>query len=256
MQPEPSGSFVPPSRVLVAVAMEVEERALRDRLRFGAQTVAGVPVLTAEREGRTVHLVRTGVGPVRAAVQTAFLCREVRPDAVLLLGVGGALSPALEVGDLVVASGIVQHDCVLYGEAGDELMAPGALHLSLAPGERPPALLRCDPHLQAWARSAALAAGIAMHAGLVLSGNSFIASKARKRALRALHEGALLVDMEAGGIGQVLRDDGIPFVAAKTVADRLGDGGAIEAEYRDFLPRAAANAGAVLDALLAIPPGG
>jgi adenosylhomocysteine nucleosidase len=80
----------------------------------------------------------------------------------------------------------------------------------------------------------------------VLSGNEFVGTLDRKRAIAALHGEALLVDMEAAGVAQIAHRIGLPFVVAKTVSDRLQPDGTIESDFRRCLEAAARNAASVL----------
>jgi 4-hydroxy-3-methylbut-2-enyl diphosphate reductase len=66
--------------------------------------------------GDTLRLVRTGIGPARAARARVS---GAKPSAVLVAGVGGALRPGPRPGDLVVATEV-------RGEHGDPVPVPSA----------------------------------------------------------------------------------------------------------------------------------
>jgi adenosylhomocysteine nucleosidase len=83
--------------------------------------------------------------------------------------------------------------------------------------------------------------------GTVLSGNAFVADPAHKRALAGAYGSVLAIEMEAAGVAQTASKLGIPFVVAKTIADRLNPPGSIADEYRQFLKRAADNAAGIVE---------
>ena len=95
------------SRVAIVAAMEEELHSLRQRL-TGVQPVAlssgsAVRGLLGSRE---VVLVETGEGAAAAEKGLEALLARQDIEALLIVGVAGALSPDLAVGDLVVASSV------------------------------------------------------------------------------------------------------------------------------------------------------
>jgi 4-hydroxy-3-methylbut-2-en-1-yl diphosphate reductase len=71
------------------------------------------------RAGRSMRLVRTGMGPRRATAIAAMLSASA--DPVLVAGVGGGLVPQLRPGDVVVASEVRD-----ASRAGNALRSPSA----------------------------------------------------------------------------------------------------------------------------------
>jgi nucleoside phosphorylase len=241
--------------VLVLVAMETERSAILSRfplVKVRHRLPLGLAAHRIARGSSNVYLAGAGVGTANAAAATAVLAEKLSLDAVLLLGVGGSLSSSLEIGDTVVASRILQHDCRLTLDGGrSEFMAPGELHLSLSPELRPSPFIPVDPIWRDWLTRAAGGRAVA---GLLLSGNEFVGSASRKAELAKLAPDALLVDMEAAGVAQIARKLGLPFGAAKTVSDRLSPGVSVTADYATFLAKAAENSSRIFARLLADPP--
>ena len=89
--------------VVVLAAMARELRPLARTLRMRAGPVGGLPAW----RGRGIVAVAVGVGPERASAGTAQVLGQVRARRVLVVGVAGALDPALEVGDLVRPEAVV-----------------------------------------------------------------------------------------------------------------------------------------------------
>jgi adenosylhomocysteine nucleosidase len=248
---------VPPYRNwLIIVAMDVEEQAVLARS-SNYQQVEISPKLKIQANAssvadRQILVAKSGVGLVNAALTTAFIADRRSVDIILLLGVAGALHGDLRVGDLVLADRVIQHDAVCSGPEGMELMAPGQLHVSIPKEQRPEPSLVPDEGVRQWLRD--LLVGSKDHkrvfTGTLVSGNEFVASPVRKRALAEIDKHVLAVEMEAAGVAQTARKLGIPFVVAKTIADRLSPESAIADEYLLFMKRAAENAALIMDMLV------
>lgn len=240
--------------LLVVVAMEEEERAILEVLDdYPAESgMVGSRLKVSYRRflvgDRRITLVRSGVGPVNAATTVVQIAESGPIDGVFLFGVGGAVSAKLEIGDVVVATDILQHDSFSSLDFGNARMRSGRYILSEADlvGHSP--LRPADAASVAWIAGAFLERGF--HRGVILSGNEFVGTVARKREIAALHPEALLVDMEAAGVAHVAERLGIPFLVVKTVSDRLSPDGTIENDFKKCLERAAANAATCLKTLI------
>jgi len=143
------------------------------------------------------------------------------------------------VGDVVVAEALLQHDMdasplfprhevPFYGT--DRFATDAAMSAALAAAARAvlaTAAQRHDGDAGEGLDAARLAAfGItapAVHAGLVLSGDRFVASAGESDELRRRLPDALAVEMEGAALAQVCFDFGIPFAVVRTVSDRADD---------------------------------
>lgn len=237
-------------RALALVAMKVEEDAILGKLgHYCDVEISRRFELVAKafrRNGRELLLVNCGIGLVNAGAITALCCEKFGVDGVLLFGVAGAISQELEIGDLVIASQIIQHDSYFSGESGNEMMAPGAPYVSISPELRQSPYFETD---ETFNRNIALAlAGstIRYKQGNIISGSEFVGSALSKVALASRFPNALAVEMEASGIAVVARRLCIPFSVLKTVADRLNPDRSISMDYNRFLKSAAGNVGEVI----------
>ena len=154
-------------------------------------------VVGLKREGaliRTPNVVPVaggGDGTALRAKLEACLIKE-RPAAVVSVGLGGALSPALQVGDWVVA------DRVLHG--------PGAAVPSNA------LTVQLRSLLQKAFREGHV------HIGAIAASEVMLVDAASKLALHTL-TGALAVDMESHIAGQFAAAHGLPFAALRVISD-------------------------------------
>ena len=219
------------SLLAIVGAMHEEIAALRPCL---------VDVRTERRAGRDFHLgrldghdvvlVRCGIGKVAAATTTAVLLDAFDASALLFTGVAGGLGEGVRVGDIVVATTLLQHDMnaeplfprwevPLTGRARFEADAGWTARLARA-GR---ALAATGTH----AREAAV------HEGLVVSGDRFVATHAESDALRALLPDALAVEMEGAAVAQVCHDFARPFGVVRTISDRADD--AAHGDFQRFV---------------------
>jgi adenosylhomocysteine nucleosidase len=240
-------------RWLVLAAMDEERNAISDVL--GAlpshDWVASERARVRGRRftlpgGRQVTLLRCGVGTLNATLATSVVCENERPDAILLLGVGGALRPELEVGDLVVARSVLQHDSFSSLDSGDYRKRSG--EIILCEGDARRAQPQCPTHhgLSDWIRRGVPGS----RSGTLVSGNEFVARVKRKRELSELASDALLVDMEGSAVAWTSERYGVPFAVAKTVADRLAPDGTISSDFSRTLKAAAGHAAQVTQLIL------
>lgn len=133
----------------------------------------------AECQGREFWMTANGAGAARAAHAAKFGISECRPDVMVSMGFCGALDPALEIGDVFVATEV---------ETG---------------GRRIPV---CQPQ-----------SSQPHTAGVLASIDRVAQTAAEKQALRA--SGASAVEMEAAGVAGRAAQHSIPFFCVRSVTD-------------------------------------
>ncbi|MGV3466665.1 MAG: 5'-methylthioadenosine/S-adenosylhomocysteine nucleosidase, partial [Heyndrickxia sp.] len=92
-------------------AMEEEVALLRENIENPKfQTIAGYEFISGMMKGKDVVLLRSGIGKVNAAMSTAILLQEFKPDVVINTGSAGGFDPKLQVGDIVISNEVRHHD--------------------------------------------------------------------------------------------------------------------------------------------------
>ncbi len=170
----------------------------------------------------------SGVSKVNATIAAQILIDRYQVTEVIVVGVAGAIDPALRISDTVIATEVAHHDVdhkILteyhpfmesqYFKADQKLV----LNILLANKDDP-----------------------TVTAGRMVSGEAFIADEGRERIV-ANHQ-PLTVDMETAGIAHACYVNRIPFAAIRTVSDTPEESGD-EAIKRNF-EEAAAKSIAVL----------
>jgi adenosylhomocysteine nucleosidase len=202
------------ARIAVVSAMREELHALQaDLLDARCERQGGRDFHVGRLHGHAAVLVLSGIGKVAAATTTALLLDRFAVDAVLFTGVAGGLGAGVNVGDVVIGDALLQHDL-------DASPIFPRWEVPLSGKSR----FAADP---AWSDALARAArdsGHAVHRGLIVSGDRFVATSAESAALRAALPDALAVEMEGAAVAQVCHDFARPFAVMRTVSDRADDG--------------------------------
>ena len=215
-------------------AMDSELSLLLDSVEQREQAeFCGLTFHTGLLSGQRVVLVKAGIGKVNAARCTQLLIDHYHPAAIINTGIAGGLAPGLQVGDIVVAEGLVQHDfdVTAFGHVKGYLCTGG--------DDRVPTVFHAERQLSDALAAAAQAVlgGEKVHTGLIATGDQFISGHEKKAELfDTFHASA--TEMEGGAIAQAAALSGVPFAVIRAISD-LADGTA--AGSYDVFERQAAN---------------
>ena len=189
---------------------------------------------------RPVVLALSGIGKVAAATTAVLLMHAFDVRQLVFTGVAGGLASGVEVGDVVVARQLLQHDMdasPLFPRF--EVPLTGRSHFD-ADADLADALLA----------AAQRSPGTRVHQGLIVSGDRFVSSAADSQALRTLLPDALAVEMEGAAVAQACADFGRPFAVVRTISDRADD--TAHLDFARFIEEvASARTRAIIEAWLA-----
>lgn len=214
-----------PTAILGALDIEVE--LIRNALaKKEEQAFLGIKFYTGEIENRKIVVAATGVGKVNAAMATTLLIEHFRPREIISTGTAGAINPQLLFGDIVVATKTSQHD--LGTSAKEGMIARGVANP--ATGEKNPIFFPANTRLMSIVDKAAKNVkpkpvkdgqgkrNLQIIKGVIISGDIFVSSPVKKEQLRGdFHADA--VEREAAAIAQVCRQQGIPYIAIRSISD-------------------------------------
>jgi adenosylhomocysteine nucleosidase len=248
------GNLQPITCVLAIVAMQVEEQAVVQMLgpysEWKVSPSLGIEAKVFEKNGRTLILARSGIGIANAAATTALIVDKRHVDGVILFGVAGGITKELDIGDLVIATSVIQHDSLFSGENGFELMAPGFPFVTAALAEIESPIAKMDQMFRDWLRLHLQNLGSIKYVeGGLVSGSEFVGSGARKNELAMLHPGSVAVEMEAAGMAVITAKAKLPFAVIKTIADRLNPDESVFNDFNLFVHRASENAAGIIKIL-------
>jgi len=218
-------------------AMDAEVNSLKSAA--GAQstiTIAGMEFCEGNLGGKSVVIVKCGMGKVNAGICAHTLINYFGCTEIINTGVAGSLDDRINIGDIVVSTDAVQHDfdVTAIGFAKGEIPYTGLYAFP------------ADDGLRAAAVSAAREAGpdINVFEGRVCSGDQFISTKEQKDTIIS-NFGGMCCEMEGAAIAQTCYLNNIPFVIIRAISDKPSE---TETEdYQTFEPRAAALCAALVE---------
>ena len=185
---------------LIAILCAVPQEVAPIAKRFGATRVRqhARPFYRARIRQTEIWLAAGGVGRKASARSTEWLFSQWRPDLLIIAGVAGALSPGIQVGDVIGADPVL-------GEAGLVLPVP----------VRPPVLEQSGR--------------AKLRLGPLLSLDRVLITPAEKRSAYAHatyhpHPPPLAVDMETVAAARIAEAQGIPWAAVRGISDTAAEG--------------------------------
>jgi len=215
---------------------------------------------TGSLDGHPVVLAEAGMGKVNAALVTTLLVREFGCRAVVFSGVAGGLDPDLNVGDVIIADRVIQHDAGVIDD--EQLQTYQAGHLPFFnPTDRlghhvdAGVLARVKealdtvglPPLSAAAGGQGGPARIVY--GTVLSGDQYLRSEPTRSRLHGRF-GGRAIEMEGGSVAQVCESFGVDWLVIRALSDLAGRDSGFE--FDRFAGEVAASSATVLRRLLPV----
>ena len=189
-------------------------------------------------EGRDVLIVQSGIGKVLAAMVTQYAITSFAPQRIILTGLAGSLVDDLEIGDVVVAETLIQHDLDASALGFKRGQVPYS-HLFEIP---------TDPQLRQVALSFKTN-HYKLRSARILSGDQFVA--APQRAAMPYLTSELrgdCVEMEGASVALVSHLNQTPCIVIRTISDRAD--GSAPSKFEEFLEHAAERSFALVGHLL------
>ena len=182
-----------------------------------------------------IVLVRAGVGKVNAARTTQILIDKFDVDYVLNVGSAGSVNDELNIGDVIVAREVVQHDfdVTAFGRdkgfipdvgkyfQSDEILFDKLINLNIS--------------------------NINLKSGVIASGDQFITNIDLKNSI-AFEFNADCVEMEGGAVAQVCQMAGKPFCIIRSISDKPN--GSNHIDFNEFLKLASENCAKIVYELI------
>ncbi len=219
-------------------AMKIEIDTIREKTENKkTETIGGIEFVSGLLNGKEIVTAVCGIGKVSAAMCAQIMILRYSPDYIVNTGVAGTLTDALSVGDVAIAENVVQHDMDTT-PLGDK---PGLIS-SLGLVQMP-----CGEQLVKKLTKVAGEIGVKTVKGTIASGDQFICDPAVKERIVSVF-GAIACEMEGAAIGQVCCSNSVPFAVVRAISDSAD--GSAEMSYAEFLPKAAATAARMIEAVV------
>ena len=218
-------------KIAIIVPMEIEAAYYRkyfhseDKEMFGSTVFEHFSV-----NGNDVYLGLSGIGKVQAAMNLASLLSNVDIDMIFMTGSAGSMNPDVHKEDLILPSEFAYHD------------AHNTMAGDYVEGQIPqqPARFKLDSPERAKFGQYLKSKGVDYKEGLVVTGDSFIASDAQKKTIKKNFPDALGVEMEGAAFAQVAYHFNKHLIAMRAISDN-GDEDANE-DFDAFVKKVGAKA--------------
>jgi len=184
-------------RIGIVMAMQEEIRPVLRRLgRYRKERAGQFPLYHFQQDGRQQFLIESGMGIIRASAATAELISRAQPRLIITAGLGGAVRPGLNVGDLVLAGQVLTLGNGLTSEIADianEALLR-AMHQSV-PGQP-----------------------FRIVGGTTVT-TSGIVNKSQADQQLAQEIVNPVLDMETSAVAEIAANNGIPLLAVRAISD-------------------------------------
>lgn len=212
-------------------AMEEEITNLKLHMEvFDVQTIAGMSFFKGAVKGTELVLVRSGIGKVNAGICTQILASVFNVDTVINTGIAGSLNAAIDIGDIVVSTSLVQYD-VDARNFGYKLGEIPRMNIIEFPA---------DKELTDKTESvfAALDLGVKLYKGMIATGDKFVSEDSLKAEIvNNFH--AYCVEMEGAAIAQAAMLNNMKCVVIRAISDKADNSANVD--YRTFEAKAIEN---------------
>ncbi|MGQ3892597.1 5'-methylthioadenosine/adenosylhomocysteine nucleosidase [Legionella sp. CNM-4043-24] len=180
--------------------------------------------------GNDVVLTFSRWGKVASASTVTTLINKFEIDSILFMGVAGAVSQDLNIGDVVVASGLYQHDMDAR-PIFDQFQIPLTTTILFKPAEQDICRAKAAAEIFLQKISDKVPDGLLIkyaisdpkvHTGLIASGDQFVSDPIRhvNLSMNVNNQKTLAVEMEGAAIAQICSEYDLPFIVIRTISDK------------------------------------
>ena len=193
-------------------------------------------------------------GKVASATTVTHLIVEFGVTELIFTGVAGAISRDLNVGDIVIADSLVQHDLdarPIMNQfeiplLGKTVLYPSKDLLSMVVNSINE-LIKSDSLERLFSLNQRQAFSLfnqKVVVGQIASGDQFISNSIEKEKLLEMLPQVLCVEMEGAAVAQVCYEYKIPFVVIRTISDSANENSVVD--FNEFITQIASNLGIII----------
>lgn len=195
----------------IVVAMDEEKEAIKElMIEPEIIQIYNLKFIKGKIKNKTCILIKSGVGKVNAARTTQVLLDNFDIEFVINVGAAGAVNIMLEIGDVVIAKYVVQHDfdITAFGHSKGYITGVGDKVV-------------CDLGLVSAFENMIKnmdERSFNIKTGIVASGDIFCTDIKMKNKINKKFN-ADVVDMECSAVAQVCYLDNVPFISIRCISD-------------------------------------
>lgn len=214
----------------IIAAMEIEAKALIDLMENKKEEeISSVVFHKGTLQAKDVVVAVCGVGKVNSAVCTQTMILKYHPELIINTGVGGGIRNDMEIGEIVLAKDVLQHD-MDTSPLGDPRGFISGINKVYIPAH--------TAANEAFINISHSLPSLKVSVGRIASGDQFINSDDQRRRLTS-EFGADVCEMEGASIGQVCYLNNVPFCVLRAVSDNGDDSSNFD--FMKFCAKAAEN---------------
>ena len=230
------------NKIAIIGAMELEVELLKQEMEQQCVVKkAGMEFHEGTLNGKSVVIVRCGVGKVNAGICVQILADEFQVTHIINTGVAGSLNAALDIGDILVSEDALYHDvdATIFGYKPGEVPQLGIREFKADPDMRKAAVAACGE----------VNPDICVKTGRVVSGDQFISTREVKERLIREFAGDC-AEMEGAAIAHSAYLNKIPFVIIRAISDKADD--SAQVEYPVFEREAARHSARLVEKMVTL----
>ena len=207
-------------RILILGAFQAELKSITQQFSNLKDTIiARRRCSTIKTQDLEMAFSLSGLGTTSAACTTTALCENFDPDLIILCGVAGGLESSQKIGDLVLATKIIDADLyesqsILKGTPYEPCLTdPHTLKPTTSAYQVHPLLIDIGASINL----------SRLNTGIVATSNIFPAPKELFSAIKAL--GCSAIEMESVGVFKAAEHYGIPVMTIRAISNLLDNSG-------------------------------
>jgi adenosylhomocysteine/aminodeoxyfutalosine nucleosidase len=168
---------------------------------------AGNTFYKVNYKNHTLVIAYSKIGKVFASLTASTMIQKFGAQILLFSGVAGAVNPKLNIGDLIIATKLVQHDV--------DITAFGHAYGFIPEGKL---FTQASEKLNEIALNVASENDITLTRGIIATGDQFVASNERKEFIKNEFNADAL-EMEGASVAVVCENLNVPFFILRAISD-------------------------------------
>lgn len=205
----------------IIAAMDEEIATIKNLMKdTEVKKIFDLEFIIGKINSKEVILVKCGAGKVHAARTTQILIDNFNIDYIINVGTAGGLNNDIEIGDIVIAEKLVQHDYDITagGHEKGYVSHTGKY-------------FECDKKLIERSKDTinSLNENFKAVVGLIATGDIFVQDINVKNSIKEEFD-ADCVEMEGAAIAQVCTLDEIPFIVIRAISDKPNGNNGVDFE--------------------------
>lgn len=188
------------------------------------------------QDGNEIVIANSKIGKVFAALTAASLIQHFNCEMILFTGVAGGINPVLNIGDMIIADKLCQHDLDITAFGHPYGYVPGGK-----------VFLEPSKELINVVQEVANDNNLQLTVGTIATGDQFIADSDKKDFIAKTFNADAL-EMEGAAVAVVCDALNIPYVIIRSISDTAN--GSADMDFDTFLEKAAQNSAKLMQKII------